>query len=220
MDLTWVLNQDDRFRYRLLDRLRTDCEYYLGNGNRNRHHLWADNEKDQLTAMKMLWASFPEGKKPEWLPFEKIQEYEQQMIPEKEKDTHPKETGLLLDTSVRDWYHEMYPDDSLAADIREGLTFRKVIEALNQHADFYQVAGEGIDTFIRERIFVKAAEIVGVDYEDIYDKWLDGDQVSDIPIKCASEKSSLQDRIQSASTRASHPYGEPAAKAQTSDIMR
>ena len=27
-----ILNKDERFRYMLLDRMRTDCEYYLGNG--------------------------------------------------------------------------------------------------------------------------------------------------------------------------------------------
>ena len=27
-----ILNKDEKFRYMLLDRMRTDCEYYLGNG--------------------------------------------------------------------------------------------------------------------------------------------------------------------------------------------
>lgn len=27
-----ILNKDERFRYMLLDRMRTDCEYYLQRG--------------------------------------------------------------------------------------------------------------------------------------------------------------------------------------------
>ena len=36
-----LLEHDDTFRYQLLDRLRMDCDYYLGYGNRNPRYLWA-----------------------------------------------------------------------------------------------------------------------------------------------------------------------------------
>ena len=39
-----ILNKDEKFRYMLLDRMRTDCEYYLGNGGRNARDLWAGGE--------------------------------------------------------------------------------------------------------------------------------------------------------------------------------
>ena len=42
------------FEYQLLDRLKTDCNYYLGNGNRCEKHLWAGNVKDQIAKMKEL----------------------------------------------------------------------------------------------------------------------------------------------------------------------
>lgn len=29
-DLEWILNQDERFRYQLLERMGMDCRYYLG----------------------------------------------------------------------------------------------------------------------------------------------------------------------------------------------
>lgn len=31
-DLDWILNREKKFRYQLLDRMRSDCDYYLGNG--------------------------------------------------------------------------------------------------------------------------------------------------------------------------------------------
>ncbi|NRD80856.1 hypothetical protein HPT25_26365 [Bacillus sp. BRMEA1] len=67
-------NREDRFNYMLLDRLRMDCEYFLGNGNRNVKHLWANNEKDHIGKMKDLYNSFDE--KPEWLTYEQILHYE------------------------------------------------------------------------------------------------------------------------------------------------
>ncbi len=39
---------DSQFLYMLLDRMRLDCEYYLGYGNRCAKYLWAGNEKDQI----------------------------------------------------------------------------------------------------------------------------------------------------------------------------
>ena len=64
---------DDRFRYMLLDRMRMDCDYFLGNGQIYGNHLWAGN-------MKALWESFPVDGKPEWLTMEQILNYEQEML--------------------------------------------------------------------------------------------------------------------------------------------
>ena len=37
-----IIHRDSVFRYQLLDRLRSDCEYYLNYGNRHPKSLWAD----------------------------------------------------------------------------------------------------------------------------------------------------------------------------------
>lgn len=79
MELKDILNRDETFRYMLLDRMRADCEYYLGNGNRLAKHLWAGNEVDQIACMKALWNSFGEEGKPEWLSYDKILDYEKQI---------------------------------------------------------------------------------------------------------------------------------------------
>lgn len=41
MTVEEVMRRDKRFRYMLLARLQSDCEYYLGFGNRSTGRLWA-----------------------------------------------------------------------------------------------------------------------------------------------------------------------------------
>ena len=67
------------FRYQLLDRLRTDCNYYLGFGNRNSRFLWAGNAAMQIAYMTAIWNSFPQDQKPEWLDLTQIYHYEVHM---------------------------------------------------------------------------------------------------------------------------------------------
>ena len=68
-----------RFNYMMLDRLRSDCDYYLGCGNRNKSRLCGGSVSEHIEKMKELHNSFPEGQGPEWLTYEGILEYEQQM---------------------------------------------------------------------------------------------------------------------------------------------
>lgn len=72
-----LLSKDATFRYMMLDRLRMDCGYFLGNGNRNEKRLWAGNVEEQIQLMKDLYNSFEE--KPEWISMEEIENYEKQM---------------------------------------------------------------------------------------------------------------------------------------------
>ena len=72
--------EQERFNYQLLDRLRSDCVYYLGYGNRNEKHLWAGNEQEQINKMKELYNSFSDDKKPEWLTYEQILQFEKLLI--------------------------------------------------------------------------------------------------------------------------------------------
>ena len=78
----WILKSEDSYRYQLLSRLKMDCDYYLGYGNLSKNHLWAEDEKGQIETMKMLWKSFPDEDKPEWLTWEEILEYEEKMCGE------------------------------------------------------------------------------------------------------------------------------------------
>ena len=66
--------------YRLLDRLRADCEYFLGAGNRAEKHLWAGSVYAQIVKMRELYDALPQ--KPEWLTKEAIDDYADRMAPQ------------------------------------------------------------------------------------------------------------------------------------------
>ena len=61
----------------LLDRLRADCDYFLGAGGRSEKHLWAGNVHAQIKKIRELYVALPE--KPEWLTTEAIDRYAAQM---------------------------------------------------------------------------------------------------------------------------------------------
>lgn len=63
--------------YVLLDRLRADCDYFLGAGGRSEKHLWTGNVHVQIKKMRELYDALPE--KPEWLTAEAIDRYAAQM---------------------------------------------------------------------------------------------------------------------------------------------
>ena len=73
------MSNSKEYNYMLLDRLKQDCEYYLGNGNRHAKHLWAGDEKKQIEKMLELYNSFTEEEKPEWISLEDIKNYAKQM---------------------------------------------------------------------------------------------------------------------------------------------
>ena len=65
--------------YQLLDRLRADCDYFLGAGQRSEKHLWAGSVHAQIAKMRELYEALPE--KPEWLTTEAIDNYAERMAP-------------------------------------------------------------------------------------------------------------------------------------------
>lgn len=66
------INEND---YRMLGRLKSDCEYFLGYGAGNEDALYYKNVAAHCDAMEKLWNSFSEADKPEWLSMEDINEY-------------------------------------------------------------------------------------------------------------------------------------------------
>lgn len=71
---------DLEYKYMLLDRLKQDCEYFLGNGNGNAEHsLWAKDIDEQIEKMKEIYNSFSEEEKPDWITLEDINNYEKRM---------------------------------------------------------------------------------------------------------------------------------------------
>ena len=66
-----------RFDYMMLSRLKSDCEYYLGNGGRLDKWLWAGSVDAQIEKMKEIHNKL--YVKPEWLTMEQIEDYARRM---------------------------------------------------------------------------------------------------------------------------------------------
>ena len=69
--------EDYSFYYMLLDRCRSDCEYFLAYGNRQEQYLWGKDVESHIAKMKELWNLLPE--KPEWLSMQEIVWFEKAM---------------------------------------------------------------------------------------------------------------------------------------------
>jgi hypothetical protein len=75
-----LINEDKNdyeFDYQLLDRLKSDCKYFLAHGNKNEDILWAGSQEEQIETMKQIWNELPE--KPEWCTWEDILSLEAQL---------------------------------------------------------------------------------------------------------------------------------------------
>ena len=72
---------------------------------------------------------------------------------------------------IKDWYTQEYPTDELGVEINSEATFEGLFETLDRRKDVYNYIGVG-DSIVRERAFRKLAEIIGADYQYIYEQWL------------------------------------------------
>lgn len=71
--------------------------------------------------------------------------------------------------SIKEWYTAAYPTDNLGADITG--TFAHAMQCILFAGDFYAYVSV-TDSLVRERIFRKLSEMLGVDYDEIYHLWL------------------------------------------------
>ena len=81
--------------YRLLSRLKADCDYFLGAGKRAEKHLWSGYVRTHLDKMRELYAAHPE--KPEWLAPEDIGRYDRLMAPPYQVVVYPNEEKGFVD---------------------------------------------------------------------------------------------------------------------------
>lgn len=64
-----------------------------------------------------------------------------------------------------------FPTDELGDEINPNLTFNDLFEAMDNYKSVYETTAVH-DSIVRERIFVKLAVIMEVDYNYVYDQWL------------------------------------------------
>ena len=98
--------------YRLLSRLKSDCEYFLGEGARAEKHLWAGSVEKQIEKMRELYDQLPE--KPEWLSKQDIDNYERQMqdvSPEQTKERYEYHLGSTVYLGANEYEILSFDDD-------------------------------------------------------------------------------------------------------------
>lgn len=70
--------------------------------------------------------------------------------------------------NIKKWYQLTFKDDELGKEINPNLTFEELKENLPNVYDYLNVD----DSIIRERVFAELALRMNVDYNYIYNKWL------------------------------------------------
>ena len=73
--------------------------------------------------------------------------------------------------NIRNYYVSKFPTDDMGDGINPKATLEGLFRVLDNYGDVYEYLCV-YDSIIRERCFEKLAEIMGVDYNEIYDQWL------------------------------------------------
>jgi len=144
--------------------LKSDCDYYLGNGNRDAEHcLWAKNEQGQIDKMREIYNQLKE--KPEWLSEEDINNYAKEMgvidLPSTTDGTAEKEIQDMLDRAEKREKEGLTEAEDMEVVKDEIETAKEETENTDQEIE--QVQGsidvlktdeesaiEGYDTFIED----------------------------------------------------------------------
>ena len=80
--------------------------------------------------------------------------------------------GISL--SIKEYYQNAFPSDDMGADINPNATFKGLMHTIDTGRNVYKYIGV-YDSVVRERVFQKLSELTGLDYNVIYDKWLNSD---------------------------------------------
>lgn len=159
-------NQDE-YNYMLLDRLKQDCEYYLGNGNRNAKYLWAGNEDGQIAEMRKIYNQLKE--KPEWLTLDDINNYAKEMgvaeLPSTTDGTAAKTIEDTLDRNRNRINEEIStPDEYILNEVKKALFERGIdIDLMHETCSEFGIAKQmreiihnilsGMEFFVNEYVY-------------------------------------------------------------------
>ena len=106
------------------------------------------------------------------LEFSELSKQEEKAIREYVKEKYA--NGGDVTVKIKDWYTKIYPKDDLGEELNDAKTFEDLWNGINNNKNIYHILGVG-DSIIRERLFEHLAEIKGVEYKVIYNKWLESD---------------------------------------------
>lgn len=82
-----------------------------------------------------------------------------------------KKVGVAKRLKIKNWYLKTYPTDDLGKEIKDNLSFWSLYTLMSQRYNVYSVL-QVSDSLVRERVFEKLSEILGVEYDYIYKIWL------------------------------------------------
>lgn len=74
-------------------------------------------------------------------------------------------------TNIKGWYKSTFPTDELGDEIKSDLTFYDLFRAMDNYNCVYETL-EVHDSIVRERVFEGLAIVMGVNYQYIYEQWL------------------------------------------------
>lgn len=108
--------------------------------------------------------------------FDKSVERERKIARFLESKENERKLSFGKKDSVRKWYERDFADDAISVeDMDPSITFEMaasyVVPDANGEDRFYNKMGS-VDSFVRENIFTKIAEIYGVSYDDVYETWM------------------------------------------------
>ena len=175
----------NEYDYMLLDRLRQDCEYFLGNGNRSEKHLWAGNVNDQIAKMKELYNKLPE--KPEWLSMEDIENYEKEMKQDEKTELNE---SLEMDEAIKTGVLN-YLDEYNTENLMDYGSDEDVIGGMNSISKMF----EDILRDILKINFVNVSTVDGIS-DGKYVTTIDfGDKTLDLDIRASEEKDDILEDV-------------------------
>lgn len=89
------------------------------------------------------------------------------------KDKLSSQSKEELKKVIKDWYIEEFPHDELGIELLDDFTFEDLFDDLTNNVFGYECCAD--DSVVRERVFQELANILKVDYDVIYYRWIDTD---------------------------------------------
>lgn len=121
-----------------------------------------------------------------------------------------------LESDVAAWYASEFPSDELKDNLVAGISFQKMFNMIGD-TDFKSIIGED-DSVVRQRCFEKTSELMGIDYNVIYEKWLNVDKKQEKqPDKKPSVKKQLKQETEK-SKQAEKPKRTTKKKSQDLEV--
>ena len=128
------INSKPEFGYMLLGRLENDVKYYLGYGGRHPKHLWGTTPEKHIGYMKLIYDNL--SQKPEWLSFEQIEKYAEEMGVGKKEEVQ----GMDLPTALANKDYK-FLKEHLERGIENYLdsdTYKKFLSCFSSFNDYSQ----------------------------------------------------------------------------------